>query len=267
MEATTHDDTHERGQVSASAAEVYDELFVPALFRDWPGPMLDSAGVGEGQRVLDVACGTGVLAREGRERGARVVGLDINEGMLAVARRHDGVEWVHGAAEELPFDDESFDAVVCQFGLMFFTDRAEALREMRRVLTPGGRMVVAVWATLEQTPGYEAMAALLARLFGRDAAESLRAPYSLGEPAALRALFAEAGIAPMHVELREGVARFPSLETWVEVDIRGWTLADQIDEAGAARLLSEARTELARFVQTDGSVAFPAPALLALHER
>lgn len=126
-----------RGQVRASAAEIYDEFFVPALFAPWPEPVLNAAKLGAGQTVLDVACGTGVLARAGvRRTGAaqRVTGLDLNDGMLAVARRHHpGIAWRQGRAEALPFEPEAFDAVVCQFGLMFFEDRPRALREMTRV--------------------------------------------------------------------------------------------------------------------------------------
>ena len=142
-------ETVELGQVSAAAAEVYEAFFVPALFAQFAGPVADAAALGAGQAVLDVACGTGVLARELRRRtGAegRVVGLDRNAGMLAVARRSaPGIDWREGMAERLPFADGSFDAVVSQFGLMFFEDRRAALAEMWRVVRPGGRLAVAVW--------------------------------------------------------------------------------------------------------------------------
>ncbi len=129
------------GQVSTSAAEIYEEFYLPALFLEWAPRMAAAAGVGPNQRVLDVACGTGVLARALAERvkprGA-VTGLDINEGMLAVARRKaPEIDWRHGAAEALPFADGSFDVVVSQFALMFFQDRAKAIGEMLRALRPG----------------------------------------------------------------------------------------------------------------------------------
>ncbi len=162
----------ERGQVVAAAADVYEEFFVPALFGAWPDRVLDAGGVAAGDRVLDVACGTGVLARAARKRlgeSGEVVGLDPNPGMLTVAQRLEpGVTWQPGVAEELPFGDDSFDRVVSQFGMMFFTDAEQAVAEMARVLVPGGSVAVAVWASLEETPGYLAMVGLLADLFDRD---------------------------------------------------------------------------------------------------
>ena len=163
--------------------------------------------------------------------GGSVTGLDRNEGMLAMARRiAPAVEWKAGRAEQLPFPDASFDAVVSQFGLMFFDDRVQALREMRRVLKPGGRLAVAVWDRLENSPGYAAMAGLLERLFGRRIASELHAPFALGDPEALRALFAEAGLGEAKVATHAGTARFPSIEAWVRTDVKGWTLADLIDD-------------------------------------
>jgi SAM-dependent methyltransferase len=139
----------DRGQVSGNAAEVYEEFFVPALFREWAIRVADAADIQPGWRVLDVACGTGILARTIAERlGAKgsVVGLDLNEGMLQVAKRKaPAIEWRQGRAESLPFEAHSFDATVSQFGLMFFEDRRAALQEMARVLKPGGHLAVAVW--------------------------------------------------------------------------------------------------------------------------
>jgi SAM-dependent methyltransferase len=253
-----------RGQVIASAAEVYEELYVPALFQEWAPRMADAARVAAGQRVLDVACGTGVLARALAERAGasgHVAGLDLNDGMLAVARRRaPKVAWHHGAAEAMPFGDGEFDAVLCQFALMFFEDRAKALAEMRRVLRPGGRLAIAVWSSLDATPAYAAVVALLDRMFGAAAGASLRAPFVLGDPAETVALVSAAGFSGVRAITHEGRARFPSLEAWMHADVRGWTAAELIDDAGYARLLAEARRALDRFVQPDGSVVLGMPA-------
>ncbi|HSB02741.1 MAG TPA: class I SAM-dependent methyltransferase [Anaerolineales bacterium] len=255
---------NQTGQVSHSAAEIYEEFFIPALFREWPARIINAAKIRAGQRVLDVACGTGVLARALAERvgpTGSVTGLDINEGMLAVAKRKaPKIEWRHGRAESLPFDNSTFDAVVSQFGLMFFEDRLAAVREMSRVLRPGGQLAVAVWSTLDSTPGYTAMAALLERLFGPGTAEALHAPYSLGDLHVLLPLFDDSGLETIQVTTIDGTARFPSIHSWVFTEIKGWTLSDNIDEMQYQHLLNEAEKELQLFVMADHTVEFRAPA-------
>lgn len=254
----------QKGQVTRSAADVYEEFFVPALFQEWAARVSDAAAIGPDQKVLDVACGTGVLAREADKRvhpGGGVIGLDRNEGMLDTAgRTSPGIEWRQGQAESLPFPDASFDAVVSQFGLMFFEDRVGSLREMWRVLRPGGRLAVAVWDSLENVPGYAAMTALLQRLFGDRVTDACEAPYVLGDTEALLSLFAGAGIPNARVGTEDGMARFPSIESWVHTDVKGWTLADMIDDAQYESLLEEAQVEMKRFLQDDGTVAFRSPA-------
>lgn len=253
-----------RGQVKSSAAEVYDEFFLPALFADWPAKVLNAARVNPGSRVLDVACGTGVLTLAAAERvGAdgSVIGADINEGMLAVARgKSQTIKWEHAAAEKLPYPDNQFDIVISQFGLMFFEDRLASIQEMMRVLGSGGRMAIAVWDSLENTPGYLATSQLLLRLFGEQAADSLRTPYNLGDIEVLQAVFSKAGVDDIEIQTHSGTARFPSLESWMYTDVQGWTLAGMITDDQFELLLHEAERELSRFVNGDGSVAFDSPA-------
>ncbi len=252
------------GQLNRSAAEVYEAFFVPALFGDWPPVVADAAQIAPGQRVLDVACGTGVLAREAARRvgsDGSVTGVDRNSDMLSVARKASpDIDWHEGMGEALPFEDGSFDAVVCQFGVMFFEDRAAAIREMHRVLKPGGRLAVAVWAALETSPGYAAMVALLERLFGSEPADALRAPFNMGDRTVLEGLATGVPLDDVRIETHGGTARFVSIDAWVTTDVRGWTLADMIDDAQFDLLLSEARQALAEFVALDGTVAFAAPA-------
>lgn len=256
----------ESGQVNDEAARVYEEFFVPALFGEAAHRTVASSGLAPGKRVLDVACGTGILARTAArwiEPGGAVVGVDRNPGMLAVARRiAPEIDWREGRAEDLDLGDDVFDAVFCQFGVMFFDDPVAALAEMRRVAAPGAAVNVAVWGSLDVTPGYRAMVGLLDRLFGSEAAGALRAPFALGGGQRAVALMDEAGFD--HVERRDldVTARFPSLEAWVRTDVRGWTLADMIDEEEYETLQREASRELAGFVGADGRVEFASPALL-----
>lgn len=249
----------ETGQVVSGAAEVYDRFFLPAIFEQWAPRVCDAAGLREGDRVLDVACGTGVVARTARGRVGRageVVGVDVNPSMLAVARRHEPFkEWVEAPAERLPFESGGFDAVLCQFGLMFFTDRVAALREMRRVARPGAGIVVAVWAALDQGPGSAALAELVEELLGREAADALRAPSVLGDTAELEELFEQAGLSGS-VSTEQGTTRFGSVEDWINAEIMGWTLADRVSRAEIDRLLAAAPERLAAFVRPDGVVEF-----------
>jgi SAM-dependent methyltransferase len=262
MERTDAD----RGAVTTAAAEVYEEFFVPALFAQWAQPMLDGAGVAGGDRVVDVGCGTGVLARAAARRAGpdgRVIGIDRNEAMLAVARRApERVTWRAASAESLPLADDDVDRVVCQFMLMFADDRSQAVHEMARVLAPGGSLALATWAGLDTTPGYAEMVALVDEVVGAGAAEALLAPFALGTADLLRAELVDA-FPEVEVQQVDGVACFDSIEAWVHTDVRGWTLSGMIDDATYAELLVAATTRMARFTGTAGQVRFPAPALIA----
>jgi ubiquinone/menaquinone biosynthesis C-methylase UbiE len=256
------------GQVSKTAAEIYDEFFVPALFGEWAGRLCDIARIAPGHSVLDVACGTGATTREVAVRvgsKGRVVGLDRNQGMLDVARKRTrDVEWIEGIAEELPFPTNSFDVVLCQFGLMFFDDRSKALGDMRRVLKPGGRIGLSVWDDADSSPGYAAMITLIDELFGSDAADALRAPFVLGEKEPLESVVGKGGLQKATVTTVTGKARFASIRDWVRMDVRGWTLSELIDDAGYEELVAEAEKRLGQFAAPDGTVEFPAPAHLVL---
>lgn len=264
-----------------AAAEVYASLFVPAEFEEWAPRLVAAAKIEPGQKVLDVACGTGVLAREVARRVGRsgfVAGVDANAGMLAVAARTPPaiessavesaaqiesaqIEWRQASAEALPYDDNHFDAVVCQFGLMFF-DRQAALREMMRVLAPGGHLTAAVWDTLEHTPAYAALVDLLDRHAGARAADALRAPFVLGDRDELAAVFARAGMADAEIVTHRGAARFPDVRTMVEAEVRGWLPAAGVllSESQLAGIVDEAERVLAVHKTADGSVRFDAPA-------
>src|SRR5436190_80880 len=157
----------EQWQLTSDAAELYERYLVPALFRPWAADLVVLARLRQGDRVLDVACGTGVVARRATEYvgpGGRVVGLDLNAGMLAVARSASAaedraIEWCESSALSMPFADQSFDVVFCQQGLQFFPDRRAGLREMHRVSAEGGYLLVSAWRSIEHSPVMLAFAA------------------------------------------------------------------------------------------------------------
>ncbi len=206
-------------QVSTDAAEIYESCFVPAIFGTWASPVADAAGIEVGNRVLDVACGTGVLAREAIRRAGQkgqVVGINLNEGMLAVAARVEPkIDWRQGDAGNLPFEDANFHVVISQFALMYFPDRVAALREMWWVLVPNGRLAVAAWASIEHARGYQILVDIATRQCGREAADVLAAPFILGDKTQLAELFVDASIPETKIALHEGSIRFPSVKEFV----------------------------------------------------
>ena len=263
-----HTREFESGQLIQSAAEIYESFFVPALFADWPPKILEFADLARTNRFLDVACGTGVLARAAANACDEVTGLDLNTEMLAVAReKDDRVRWEQGNAEALPYDDGSFDVVASQFGLMFFDDKAKAIAEQYRVLKPGGRLISAVWGSIDDAPGYVAMKAIGVELFGEQLATSFDAPFVLGNANTLTELFQSAGVTGVEVKTLAGEARYPSIDDWVFTDVKGWTLAGVLDDAQFDSLLARARSDLRRFVQADASVSFPVNAHIVVAEK
>lgn len=256
-----------------AAAQAYEDLFVPSLFRQWAPILAEAARVSPGNRVLDVACGTGILAREVATRvgaSGSVAGLDLMPGMLEVAKRiAPAIEWKQGTAENLPFPDRSFDSVVSQFGLMFFPDRIRALREMLRVLTPGGRLAVAVWDSLTNIPAIADEVDLLERVAGHAAANALRAPFVLGSKTGLEQLARDAGFHAPAVQTSTGTARFPSLRSLVEADLRGWlpVMGVVLQEETIQRVLAEADRALCRHVDAKGQAVFQISAHVLLGAR
>jgi ubiquinone/menaquinone biosynthesis C-methylase UbiE len=180
---------------------LYERHVVPGLFAPWAGELIERARpIGPADRLLDLGCGTGIVSRVLRERlggGARITGVDMNPQMIEAARLlAPELDWRVGNAMDLPFADASFDVVVSQQMLQFPADRALALREARRVLAPGGRLVVATWRARRENPLHDVLAEVARRHFGVD--QDRR--YSLGDGAELRALLAEAGFDDVRVE-------------------------------------------------------------------
>ena len=178
-----------------------------------------------GERIVDVACGTGIVARLAAQQvGATgsVTGLDLNPGMLEMARSvsaslPSSLRWQEGSAVALPFEDAEFDVVFCQLGLQFFPDRPAALREMARVLTPDGRIVLLVWRAMEHSPGFAALARTLERHLGQEAASLMYSPFVFGDATTeLHALCEQAGLQEVCVHFETRMVRFASASALVQ---------------------------------------------------
>ena len=248
----------ETGQVSEDAAKIYEKAYLPALFQEWCPLAIQAANVKAGDSVVDVACGTGVLAIAVSEHvgpKGKTIGVDINEGMLNIARsKSSSVEWLNAPAEELPFTDDYFNCVVSQFGLMYFKNREAAIREMMRVLQPSGTIAVIVWDKLDNNPGLAAEESLWQKVLGGEAEEP---PHGLGDKEVLENLFRASGINDIRINTYEETARFDSIESWIHTGAKGWTEDDALNDDELKLLLDTAEKELTDFRTIQGTVAFP----------
>jgi SAM-dependent methyltransferase len=178
--------------------------------------------------------------------------------MLAVAARTEPkVEWRHGDAASLPFEDASFEVVVSQFALMYFPDRMTSLTEMWRTLAPGRLLAIAVWAPLDRARGYQILVDITTRECGGEAANVLAAPFVLGDQAELAELFLDSGISGADVTLREGSIRFPSVKEFIRIEVKGSPLAEMVTDEAMETLGAESESALAEFVVPSGEIEMP----------
>jgi ubiquinone/menaquinone biosynthesis C-methylase UbiE len=207
-----------------SPAEMYEQFYGPGMFQTLTAVLVEFAAPKRGERVLDVACGTGLVARHVAPlvgADGKVVAVDINPAMLAVARKQpilDGavIEWREGDAVTIDLSADEFDLVLCQQGLQFFSDPAAALRRFHASVVPGGRIALAVWQGIEQQSLFAEFAEIEARHLTPLGVtyDDLVAPFSLGDADHLRVLLEDAGFTQIEVVARAITARFSSPETF-----------------------------------------------------
>ncbi len=264
----------ERWQLSGSGPENYERYQVPSIFAPLAQVFLDHVPVREGARVLDVACGTGIVARSAASllgAGGAVVGVDLNPGMLKVAaakapKGGPSFDWREGDVAALPCPDDAFDIVLCQQGLQFFPDKPAALREMRRVLAPGGTLALCVWRTVEHSPCNQATAAALARHVTVEEAIRIQAPFALGEPDVLRSLMADAGFTGIEITEAVLTRRMLPPEESIPGHIASTPVAPAVaalDAETRAALVADIAEALAPYRDADG-LAIPQGTHIAL---
>lgn len=252
-------------QLDEEGAAAYERNLVPPILEPTAAHLVDAVGPAAGARVLDVACGTGVVARHAAARvgpDGEVVGVDVSPAMLSVARDLSPaagapIHWKEASADDLPFPDASFDAALCQAGLQFFPDRRAALAELFRVVRPGGTLGLGLLRSVEHQPGYRLLAETLTRHVGVEASDILRSPYTLGDPDEIRALVAEAGFGEAHLRFLVLEVRFASAEALLRAETSSSPLGDlvgRLDPDVKARLIDDVTTALRPHTDDEGVV-------------
>lgn len=250
--------------MAANPAETYESYIVPSLFAPWAETLVRLAEPVPGEQMLDVACGTGIVARRASPLLAptgAAHGVDPNPNMLSVAREaceREGlqVQFADGRAEELPYPDNSFDVVTCQQGAQFFTDRPKGFAEMKRVLKDGGRAVISTWQPLERHDFFSALHESMQEQLGSAAAA---APFTLGEAAELSALMQDAGFEGVEVEQASLTAVYPGPERFLDETLEALmaVVASMLEidtstrEAGVASIKTDLREQLERHTRGD----------------
>jgi ubiquinone/menaquinone biosynthesis C-methylase UbiE len=244
----------------ASFPEIYEQALVGPLFRPWVEPLFEDVGLKPGDRVLDIACGTGIVARTARERQGStgtVVGVDVNAQMIEVARRiAPAIDWRQGDAAAMPLrDGEAFDVVVCQQGFQFFPDRAAAAGQMHRALAKTGRLGVSTWRPDEEFPVLHELRRIAERHLGPVADRR----HGLGDPGPLEAVLRQAGFHDVRSKRYTKTIRFQDGSVFVRLNamalISMSTQGSTLDDAGRQRIVDAIVADSADLVRshTDGS--------------
>jgi ubiquinone/menaquinone biosynthesis C-methylase UbiE len=258
---------HEHWQMDAGAPELFERYLVPAITSIWANDLLDRVGPRHGESVLDIACGTGVVARLAEQRGhvGRLVGIDINTPMLAAARPKSAtIEWIQGSALGLPFNANTFDIVLCQQGLQFFPDRALALKEMVRVLKRGGRAGLSSYSAIERTPAAHAFVQALDKHLGAESSRTKRSEHLSCAAHEVGTWAEQAGFDVVDVATVAKQITFPSVLDYVRVQLTATPMAALLKENGPAErerlivsIADDAASRLAPSMLAGSKLTFP----------
>ena len=191
-----------------SIPENYDRYLGPVLFEPYAKDLAERVNGPEDGSLLEVACGTGIVTRRLRERlspRVKIVATDLNEAMIKFAARKfradENIEWKPADALDLPFEDQTFDAVVCQFGLMFFPDKQQGVNEAFRVLKPNGRFIFSVWDDIEHVDLAKAAETVIKQFFPEYPPDFYDIPFSFHEQDKLRLVLTTAGFREIEIDV------------------------------------------------------------------
>lgn len=249
-------------QLRQGGPEVYERSWVKAQMRPAARELISTAGVRPGDKVIDIACGTGVVAREAARltgSASDVTGTDVNDDMIQVAEQLaaeadlDGIVWLRCDAAEIPVTDGEFDVALCQQGLQFMPDKPAAMSEMARVLKPGGRLALSVWKSRSALGA--AFNSVLDRQFGKGTTAPWDLIYSLGDRDRLHELAEGAGLHDVHVTFDVKFVRDPDPRAFVATALSGSPIAGtmaELSDSEQSRLIGEIVLELADFQDDDG---------------
>jgi ubiquinone/menaquinone biosynthesis C-methylase UbiE len=248
---------------AGSIPEIYDRLLVPLIFESYTRDLAERLARTRPQDVLETAAGTGVLTRAIVSRipaHARIVVTDLNQPMLDHARArlsHDGrIEWRRADALALPFADQSFDAVACQFGVMFFPDKPLGYREARRVLRPGGHFFANVWDRISENEFADVVTQALATLFPHDPPRFMaRAPHGYHDVEQIRRDLKAAGFDNVSLEAVDATSKAASPREPAIAYCQGTPLRNEIEARDASKLEEATRKAAEALAQRFGTGA------------
>ncbi|HEV2803801.1 MAG TPA: methyltransferase domain-containing protein [Chthoniobacterales bacterium] len=230
-------------QFAGSIPAAYDRYLGPLFFQPYADDLAARLHLAPRSSVLELACGTGIVTRVLRDRlppGARLVATDLNEPMMQIAAAkftgNDAIEWKEADATKLPFGDGSFDAVVCQFGFMFFPDKASSAREAFRVLKPGGVFLFNVWGSLEENSLGQIPHETIGRFFEKDPPAFYQVPFGYHDRDEIRHLLENAGFADIRVDVVDKASGITRAEDAATGLVQGTPMSAAIAERDASLL-------------------------------
>ncbi len=264
-------------QISGNSPAAYEKYLVPGFFKPWAETLTNLVSPAPGSDVLDVACGTGIVARTVSstvKQDVRVTGLDNNPEMLKHASElseSSGLEinWKQGEAEQLPFKDHRFDYLFCQQGMQFFAEPPQVLKEMHRVLKPGGRLALNIIRSIDYHPAFEILADELEKHVGETAGNMMRAPFAEWDQKTIRSMVEDAGFENLLLHIDIISMRFPSPEEFLRREAVSSPLAGEMESLETDirnQLIDDLNRSLESY-QDDNGVVFPMETVMIVADK